>query len=169
MTTRIGVIGDTHLTSATDLSERIAELFSDVERILHTGDVLADPVLQELEEIAPVEAVSGNMDYPAMKARLAEKSVFEIESARVGLIHGHGVSGAVLDRKDWDAMHDYLRSEFDESVDCIVYGHTHVAMNEEQQGVLFFNPGTATGRGAKATVGILTVDGNQVSGELIDL
>ncbi len=169
MTTRIGVIGDTHLTIARDLPAGIADALADVSQILHTGDVLTEPILAELEEIAPVSAVHGNMDYPAMKARLPATSIHDVEDVRIGLIHGHGVSGDVLDRKDYDAMHDYLLSQFDEPVDCIVYGHTHAAKNEERQGVLFFNPGTATGRGAKATVGVLTVDGSQVSGEILDL
>jgi predicted phosphodiesterase len=79
------------------------------------------------------------------------------------------VSGDVLDRKDYAALHDYLRDQFDEPVDCIVYGHTHNAMNEVEAGILFFNPGTATGRGAPPTVGILTIEGDQVTGEIIEL
>lgn len=169
MTTKIGVISDTHSTSASDLPANLAEAFAGVSQILHAGDILADPVLQELEAIAPVSAVFGNMDYPATKARMPAKIVHDVEGVRVGLIHGHGVSGDVLDRQDYDAMHDYVQAQFDEPVDCIVYGHTHAAKNEERDGILFFNPGTATGRGAKATVGILTVDGDQVTGELIDL
>lgn len=169
MTTRIGVISDTHLTAPSGLPERIYEVFADVERILHAGDVLAGPIIRTLENIASVSAVSGNMDYPAMKARLPRKSVYDVENARIGLIHGHGVSEEVLDRGDYAAIHDYLLSQFEDPVDCIVYGHTHAARNEEYRGVLFLNPGTATGRGAQATVGILTVDGKDVSGEIIDV
>lgn len=169
MTTRIGVISDTHITSASGLPAGLADLFADVSQILHAGDVLVEPVIRELEEIAPVAAVSGNMDYPAMKARLPQTSLHQVENARIGLIHGHGVSGDILDRQDYDAMHDFLLTQFDEPMDCIIYGHTHAAKNEERQGVLFFNPGTATGRGAKATVGILIVDGDRVTGEIIDV
>lgn len=169
MTTQIGVISDTHLSSPTDLPERISEIFTDVEQIFHAGDVLIEPVIQALETIVPISAVSGNMDYPATKARLPRKSVHEVENVRIGLIHGHGVSDDILDRKDYAALHDYLQSQFESPVDCIVYGHTHDAKNEERQGVLFFNPGTATGKGAKATVGILTVDGSHISGKIIDV
>lgn len=169
MTTRIGVISDTHLTSAAGLPQRIAEVFAGVDRILHAGDLVTEPIIRELEKIAPVSAVSGNMDYPEVKRRLPLKMVHEVEGVRIGLIHGHGVSGDVLSRRDYDALHDFLRTQFDEPVDCIVYGHTHAAKNEQRGGVLFFNPGTATGRGAKATVGILTVDQGRVSGELVDV
>lgn len=169
MTTRIGVVSDTHLTSASGLPARLAELFDAVEQILHAGDVLVEPIIRDLEKIAPVAAVSGNMDYPAMMARLPQQSIHEVEGVRIGLIHGHDVSGDVLDRQDYAAMHDFLLSQFAEPLDCIVYGHTHTAKNEERNGVLFFNPGTATGRGAEPTVGLLTVDSGQVSGEIIDI
>lgn len=169
MTTRLGVISDTHLTSASGLPQRIEDLFADVAQILHAGDVLAEPVLRALEEIAPVMAVSGNMDYPATKARLPEASIVKAEGVRIGLIHGHGVPGEVLDREDYTALHDYLRRQFDEPIDCIVYGHTHTAMNKKDDEVLFFNPGTATGRGAPPTVGILTVEDDQVTGEIVEL
>lgn len=169
MATRIGVISDTHLTSAAGLPRRISEIFAGVQQILHAGDVVAEPVIRELEALAPVSAVFGNMDPPTVKARLPLKSIYAVEGSRIGLIHGHGVSGDILGRRDYDALHDYLRSQFNEPVDCIVYGHTHAAKNQQQHGVLFFNPGTATGRGAKPTVGILTVDGGRVSGEIIEV
>ena len=78
MTTRIGVISDTHITSASGLPTGLADLFADVSQILHAGDVLVEPVIRELEEIAPVAAVSVNMDYPALKARLPHTSLHQL-------------------------------------------------------------------------------------------
>lgn len=164
---RIGVISDTHLRRGSDFPQRIAEVFSGVQRILHAGDVVTEEVLPALERIAPVVAVHGNMDYPEVKRRLPRRQVLAVEEVRIGLIHGHGVSSAVLSRLDLDAMHDYLLTQFPEPVDCIVYGHTHVAVNQVHNGVLFFNPGTASGRGAPPSVGILTVEGRDIRGELI--
>lgn len=167
MTVRIGVISDTHLTNPAGLARRVSRAFAGVDRIIHAGDLVAVPVIEELEKIAPVSAVRGNMDNPAVKARLPLKVVHDVGGVRIGLIHGHGVSGEILSRHDVDALHDYLLSQFDEPVDCIVYGHTHSAENKTEQGVLFFNPGTATGRGAKATVGVLTVNGGRMTGEIV--
>jgi hypothetical protein len=55
-------------------------------------------------------------------------------------------------------------------VDVIVFGHSHKAMNEVVQGVLLFNPGTASGFSSSGvhTVGILEC-GDTVKGEIIDL
>ena len=43
--------------------------------ILHAGDVVAAPVLEELGRLAPVEAVAGNMDDAELLATLPERRV----------------------------------------------------------------------------------------------
>jgi hypothetical protein len=55
-------------------------------------------------------------------------------------------------------------------VDVIVYGHSHRAMNEVVQGVLLFNPGTASGFSSSGvhSIGILEC-GDTVKGEIIEL
>ncbi|MBW2649122.1 MAG: metallophosphoesterase family protein [Deltaproteobacteria bacterium] len=57
-----------------------------------------------------------------------------------------------------------------EDVECIVYGHTHRAMNEVRDGILLFNPGSPTDqRFAKHnSVGILDVE-EQITGRIICL
>jgi len=164
---RIGVISDTHLRRGVEPPAGVSEAFKDVDQILHAGDLVTEAVLQALERIAPVVAVHGNMDPPEVKRQLPRRQVLTVEEVRIGLIHGHGVSGEVLIRLDLDAMHDYLLTQFPEPVDCIVYGHTHAACNEVYNGVLFFNPGSAGGRGVPPSVGILTVDGQDIRGELV--
>ncbi|MBW2622762.1 MAG: metallophosphoesterase family protein, partial [Deltaproteobacteria bacterium] len=60
---KIGLISDTHIPEAGDsLPERVREVFSDVELILHAGDLHVLDVLDWLEQIAPVKAVRGNGD-----------------------------------------------------------------------------------------------------------
>ena len=58
----IGVIADTH----GHLDSRVQRVFSDVEMILHAGDIGSLSVVQQLERIAPVVAVRGNMDRGAV-------------------------------------------------------------------------------------------------------
>jgi putative phosphoesterase len=55
---KIGVVSDTHGF----FDARLEELLADVELILHAGDVGNLEVLDELERIAPVRAVKGNVD-----------------------------------------------------------------------------------------------------------
>ncbi|MHA2315935.1 MAG: metallophosphoesterase family protein, partial [Candidatus Hermodarchaeia archaeon] len=48
------------------------------------------------------------------------------------------------------------------SIDVIVYGHSHRSQNKVINGILFFNPGKATD-----SFGILTI-GRDVKGEIIN-
>ncbi|MBU1902405.1 MAG: metallophosphoesterase family protein, partial [Proteobacteria bacterium] len=57
-----------------------------------------------------------------------------------------------------------------DNVDVIVYGHSHVASNHTRDGVLFFNPGTATGYSSSGihSIGVLEL-GDYVRGKIIVL
>src|SRR5215831_19404373 len=54
----IGIISDTHGY----LDPRVPKLFKDVAHIIHGGDVGALSVTSQLQQIAPVTAVMGNVD-----------------------------------------------------------------------------------------------------------
>jgi len=104
--------------------------------ILHAGDVVTAEVLRELEEFAPVEAVYGNMDEPALQAALSERRVVEVGGARIGVVH---VPGARVGREE------RLSSWFP-GCDAVVYGHTHVPQVERHCNVWILNPGSPTER-----------------------
>ena len=93
-------------------------------------------MLRELEALAPVEAVHGNMDEPALQAALPERRVVDVEGARVGLVH---VPGPRVGREE------RLVSWFP-GCDAVVYGHTHVPQVERQHGIWILNPGSPTER-----------------------
>jgi uncharacterized protein len=113
----------------------VAEL-ERAELILHAGDVVAASVLRELAELAPVEAVHGNMDEPALRAALPERRVVEVEAVRIGLVH---IPGARAGREE------RLISWFP-GCDAVVYGHTHLPQVERHRGVWILNPGSPTER-----------------------
>ena len=104
--------------------------------ILHAGDVVTAPVLRELEAYAPVEAVFGNMDEPALQAALPQRRVVEVEGARIGLVHIPGPRAGREER---------LASSFP-GCDAVVYGHTHQPQLERHQGLWILNPGSPTER-----------------------
>jgi len=177
---RIGVISDTHLVSGSigfrklaaqvvsksrrgfdHLNEIAAEHFKKVDKIIHAGDLVDWEVVELLEDFAPVEAVSGNMDGSDIRNRLPVKKVLDIEGHRIGVIHGWGSPTGMVNR---------IRKEF-EDVCAIVFGHTHSAMNEVIDGVLFFNPGSAIDKrfAPYRSIGILDIEPDTVKGKIIKL
>ena len=157
---KIGIISDTHLNIPDNRLEKIVEdYFHDVDLILHAGDMVELEVLDVFRG-KKVYAVSGNMDPGSVREVFPDKRILEIEGRRVGLIHGWG-SPFGLEEK--------VMQEFD-NVECIVYGHTHRAMNDVRDGILLFNPGSPTDqRFAKHnSVGILDI-GKEIVGKIIDL
>ena len=135
------------------------EHLSVVDLVLHAGDVVSPDVIQFLKR-RNFQGVHGNMDPPEVKSLLPEKTVVEIGSYRVGLIHGWGPG---------DGLEDRIRERF-HGVDIIVYGHSHEAANHVKNGILFFNPGTATGYSLSGShsIGVLELE-DTIEAEIIRL
>jgi len=159
---RIGVLSDTHLHRVSrDLREILDHHLSQVDVLFHVGDYTS-PVVVEFLSSKNFHGVYGNMDPLGIRAVLPEKKIVELGGFRFGLIHGWG-SSAGLEEK-------VLGQFTDVDVDVIVYGHSHKPMNDVVQGVLLFNPGTASGYSSYGvhSIGILEC-GDTVKGEIIDL
>ena len=157
---RIGVLSDTHLHRVSrDLREILDHHLSQVDVLFHVGDYTS-PVVMEFLSSKNFHGVYGNMDPLGIRAVLPEKKIVELGGFRFGLIHGWG-SSAGLEEKVLGQFTD---------VDVIVYGHSHKPMNDVVQGVLLFNPGTASGYSSSGvhSIGILEC-GDTVKGEIIDL
>ncbi len=156
---KIGVLSDTHIPSiAAHLPPVIYTLFKDVDLILHAGDIVSWPLLDELSDIAPVEAVAGNMDDLEVRTKLPSKKVLTLGKFRAGLIHG---------KFKIDIQKDMIRKEFTD-VDLIVYGHSHTAFWGKVNGTYFLNPGspTDTRHAPFKSVAILEV-GDDLKAEII--
>ncbi len=160
--TLVAVISDTHLPRGTRrLPDACVERLRAADLILHAGDVVAAPVLDELAQYAPVRAVSGNMDQPALLETLPKSRVVEVGEARIGMIH---VAGPRAGREA------RLAVRFPEC-HAIVYGHTHVPQVERHEGTWILNPGSPTDRRSAPlhTMIVLRVDGATIEPELVDV
>ena len=133
----------------------------EADLILHVGDFVALVVLEGLQELAPVEAVVGNMDEPPLRAVLPERRIVEVEDVRIGMVH---VPGPAAGR------HERLAGAFP-GCEAVLYGHTHVpdAGRVGERWVL--NPGSPTERrGAPAhSMLVLEVDSARLRPELVTL
>jgi len=131
--------------------------------IVHAGDVVALSVLEELRELAPVEAVYGNMDEPALRESLPEQRVVEVAGARVGVVH---IPGAAAGREA------RLLARFP-GCDAIVYGHTHIPQvaRAGPEGVWILNPGSPTERrrGPVHSMLVLEVEDGEIRPSFIAL
>jgi putative phosphoesterase len=129
--------------------------------ILHAGDFVGASVLDELRALAPVEAVRGNMDEPALQAALPERLVVTVEDVRIGLVH---IPGSRAGREE------RLAGWFPGCA-AVVYGHTHVPQLERQRDVWIVNPGSPTERRRARghSMALLEVAGRTLQSRLIGL
>ncbi len=122
----MGVISDTHGL----LQPAAIEAFKDTDLIIHAGDVGKADILEDLQAIAPVEAVRGNMDMDDWAHKLPETKLIEVGSVLLYVIH----DVYKIDIKPAKA-----------GISAIIHGHTHKPSSiEDHNGVLFLNPGSAT-------------------------
>ena len=127
---RIGVISDTHGL----FDDAVTEHFAGVDHILHAGDIGRAAVIDRLKAIAPVTAVSGNVDgFEA--SGFPREEVVTIAGRRIALYHRLYEGGAMT--QEGRAFLDRARPE------VCVFGHTHRPTTERLGGMLLFNPGSA--------------------------
>ena len=146
----VGVISDTHGLLR---PEAVAPLRGS-DYIIHAGDVGDAEILKQLNAIAPVTAVRGNVDREPWVRKLPETQVLEAAGISIYILH----SVADLDLKPEAA-----------GFAAVVSGHSHIPKQEVRNGVLYFNPGSAGPRRFKlpVSVGRLVIDGRRVRGEII--
>ena len=158
----IGLISDTHIPDrARVIPQKVIDAFSNADLILHAGDLTSPKVIEELEELAPVMAVQGNMDR-VNGIDLPKAKVIEIEGLKLGVIHGE-----VYPRADSDQLL-YLAKEL--NVDILVSGHSHQPKIEQKEGILLLNPGSPiVPRLADRTVMLLEINNKEVDVEIIKI
>ncbi len=149
---KIGVIADTHIpVNCDDLPDVLKKHFKDVDMIIHAGDIVEQCVIDQLyEHCKNVVAVCGNMDCAQLQGTLPHKKIIKAGKFTIGITHGWGPPHGITKR---------IAQEFN-NVDIIIYGHTHRAMNEIINKVLYFNPGSATDCVcAQRSIGIIELNG----------
>lgn len=136
---KIGVLSDTHIPSrASDLPHQVYKNLAKVDLILHGGDFEEMFVLNNLEQVAKVIAVRGNMDSEILKSKLPKKRIIIEEGIRIGLTHGYGLPTETIRNVQYQFK--------DEKLDIIIFGHTHIASSQVIDNTIYFNPGSPSDR-----------------------
>jgi putative phosphoesterase len=128
--------------------------------ILHAGDVCTAAVLAELSQYAPVTAVTGNNDGPDVAAWGATPTAeVDLDGLRVAMVHDAGPATGRLAR---------MRRVFGRA-DLVVFGHSHIPLDQSGYGLRIFNPGSPTDRRRQphGTLGVLRVESGVLAEAII--
>ncbi len=136
VTKTVGLISDTHIpVRASEIPKKVFEVFEKVDFIVHAGDLVRLSVIDELEQLAPVLVVYGNMDGPKIRGRLPKTDSAKVLNWKIGVTHN---PQALFGRRK---MREIARQN---GFDVLVYGHTHTPSIKWEENTLFINPGSPT-------------------------
>lgn len=127
---RIGVIADTHGL----FDPAMRRHFHHVNHIIHAGDIGTPSVIEQLKAMAPVTAVSGNVDgYD--KSGFMTEAIIHLNGFRIAVRHVVFEAGKLT--REGRAFLERTKP------DICIFGHTHQPMKEWLGDTLLFNPGSA--------------------------
>ena len=157
-TTRIGVIADTHGL----FDPAITKHFKGIARIIHAGDIGDPVVIEQLERIAPVTAVSGNVD-DYERSGFPSEAVIELAGRRVAIRHILYQGGKLTTEG-----RAFLERE---RPDICIFGHSHKPTVTQCGTTLLFNPGSAGPRrfSLPRGIGLLTLSNRAILPRLLRL
>lgn len=132
---RIIVISDSHNAV---LNSHIESMKKEgiFDLLIHLGDNYrdADKFAQRLN-IDKVYKVFGNCDFYYTNDGTVLEEV--IEGKKIIMTHGHKYNVKV-------GLSKILEFAKEKNADLVLYGHTHKALNQMMDNILFFNPGSTT-------------------------
>jgi putative phosphoesterase len=152
------VIADTHGL----FDPAIRRHFAGVDHIVHAGDIGDRSVIEQLERIAPVTAVSGNVDGYG-RSSFRREAMIELAGRRIAIRHVLYEGGQLT--KEGRAFLERERP------DVCVFGHTHRPQAEWYGPTLLFNPGSAGPKRFKLPrgVGLITIEQGVLTPVLVPL
>jgi len=154
---RVVVLADTHAPRRWRACPApVAAELRGADLILHAGDVCTAVVLSELTQYAPVVAVLGNNDGPDVADwGAAQSAELCLDGLRVAMLHDSGPASGRLAR---------MRRAFP-AADLVVFGHSHIPLDQSGYGLRIFNPGSPTDRRRQphGTLGVLQIAGGRLT------
>jgi putative phosphoesterase len=132
----VGLISDTHVpVRARCIPRTVFKIFENVDFIVHAGDLVQLAVIDELEQLAPVLAVHGNMDGPEVSGALPKLNSLKISDWKIGVMHDPSTSFGMGKMREIAKQNGF---------NVFVYGHTHNSSIKWEGKTLFINPGSPT-------------------------
>ena len=160
----VGLISDTHVPKrAMRVPPKVYEIFQNVDYIVHAGDLVELAVLDELEQIAPVLAVHGNMDGMEVVGALPRLNSLKLFDWKIGVMHDPNTLYGLGKMRELAKQNAF---------NVFVYGHTHVSNVKWDDKILYINPGSPTNpasRMIKPSVGMLKITQEAIIPQIIEL
>jgi putative phosphoesterase len=157
---KVAVISDTHTRGMTRTVPFSAWPYLETaDHILHAGDVVEPSLLDEMKSLAPLTVVMGNCD--AMDVRdwgATDDAEVDLGGIRIAMLHDSGEKNGRRKR---------MRARFPEAR-VVVFGHSHLPVNEDDGELLLFNPGSPTWprMAPFPSMGLLWIENGTVEGEI---
>jgi putative phosphoesterase len=127
---RAGVVGDIH-GNYSGLAKALQEM-GRVDELIFTGDGYREIARLEAESGVKVVGVVGNCDF---YSEFAKDCFFSYGASRIFLTHGHiyGVK---------QGLTRIALAGQSRGADLVIFGHTHLPLDDLWQNVRLFNPGS---------------------------
>ncbi|QDH80826.1 metallophosphoesterase family protein [Echinicola soli] len=134
---KIALISDSH----SFIDDKILSHLQDVDEIWHAGDIGDEKVMEALPKDKKVRAVYGNIDDLACQQKYPEELIFDLEGARVMMIHIGGKPPRYA-----AGVKKHIK-EIKPTI--FICGHSHICKVEfdKELGCLYMNPGAVGNHG----------------------
>lgn len=152
---RVGILSDTHhdVSAIRRAMERL-QAAGPLDTLCFLGDCSSDlPLIESFllpSQKTAVHAVRGNND---LLSSLPDEVILRLGGKKVLLVHGH------LQRVKMHRVGLLCRGE-EAGADIVLFGHTHQQECAYERGLLFLNPGAASG--LRPTCASLEIDGERI-------
>ncbi|MGB9561677.1 MAG: metallophosphoesterase family protein, partial [bacterium] len=120
------------------MPEEVWDVAGDVDIIVHAGDYTNMDTVEEIRGLGKVfYGVCGNMDDEPVKRELPPRLEFELNGIRFALVHGRG--------SPWGLAQKLYAELPKEKPDILIFGHSHIPLEEKYNKTLLLNPGSVSG------------------------
>lgn len=130
---KVGLLSDTHGY----FDAKMKGFLWNVDEIWHAGDIGTLDLLDQMNNVAPVKAVYGNIDNHSIRQELRITEIFKVENIKVLLTHIGGYPNHY--------EHQIKQLLLAEKPNLFISGHSHIlkVIYDKKLDLLHLNPGAA--------------------------
>jgi hypothetical protein len=153
---RIGVVSDTHRNVSS--IELLGEKIKAVDVVIHLGDNVDDISIIKKHFKGKLINIKGNCDF---SVRTPNDLVEDVGGKKIFLTHGHKYSVK-------ENLYKLRYKALETGANIVLYGHTHIAKIDFEEGIWYINPGSASEpRDGARSFAIINIDGDVIEPTLI--